>query len=773
MIERRDRVSKAVSSPVQKKDAMALVTGKPVYTDDLAPKDCLIVKVLRSPYAHAWIENISIEVAKKVPGIACILTYEDVPDKRFTMAGQTYPEPSPYDRLILDRRVRFVGDAVAIIAGDTEKNVLKAMRLIKVKYQILEPILDFRQAKDHNILVHPEENWKSLCPVGADNQRNLCASASDSYGDVEEVLKQCSYVIEETYHTKANQQAMMETFRTYCYMDVYNRLNVVSSTQVTFHVRRILSHALDIPKSKIRVIKPRIGGGFGAKQTVVTEVYPALVTLRTGKPAKIVYSREESQIASSPRHEMEIKVRLGADQDGIIKAISLYTLSNTGAYGEHGPTTVGLSGHKSIPLYGKAEAFHFSYDVVYTNVMSAGAYRGYGATQGIFALESAVDELAEKLNIDPVELRLKNMVSQGQIMPAYYGERTESCTLDRCMWKAKELFEWDKKWKSVKEQVPVDYKVRGIGVAMAMQGSGISNVDTASVSIKVNDDGFYSLMIGASDMGTGCDTILAQMAADCLDCSVDDIVVYGVDTDTSPYDSGSYASSTTYLTGMAVVKTCEVLKQKILCKGAKYLECKEEEVEFDGKQVIRVDTKESISLKEIGNRVMCANEDALIATEAHSSKISPPPFMVGMAEVLVDVETGEVTLEDYVAVVDCGTVINPNLARIQTEGGIVQGIGMALYEDIIYNEHGKNYSHSFLQYKIPTRLDVGNIRVDFESSYEPSGPFGAKSIGEIVINTPSPAIANAVACAVGERIRDLPITAEKVYYKMKEHRQNG
>ncbi|MFQ9510653.1 MAG: xanthine dehydrogenase family protein molybdopterin-binding subunit, partial [Lachnospiraceae bacterium] len=381
--------SHAVNTPVMKKDAMALVTGKPVYTDDLAPKDCLIVKVLRSPHANAIIENMNTTIASKVPGVACILTYKDVPQQRFTMAGQTYPEPSPYDRLILDRQVRFVGDAVAIVAGIDEKCVDKAMRLIKVEYKVLDALLDFRKAKDNEILIHPEEDWKALCEVGADNKRNLCASNCEEHGDVNKIFDECKYVIENTYHTKANQQAMMETFRTFTYMDLYGRLNVVSSTQITFHVRRILSNALAIPKSKIRVIKPRIGGGFGAKQTVVTEVYPALVTLKTGKPAKIIYTREESLIASSPRHEMEIKVKVGADENGMIRAIDVYTLSNTGAYGEHGPTTVGLSGHKSIPLYGKTEAFRFAYDVVYTNVMSAGAYRGYGATQGLFAVESA------------------------------------------------------------------------------------------------------------------------------------------------------------------------------------------------------------------------------------------------------------------------------------------------------------------------------------------------------------------------------------------------
>ncbi len=758
---------KYVNQAVPKVDSQALVTGKAVYTDDIAPKDCLVVKVLRSPHAHALIQDIQFDAAMKVPGMVCVLTYKDCPDKRFTMAGQSYPEPSPYDRLILDRRVRFVGDAVAILAGETEEAVERAMKMVKVSYEVLEPVLDFRKAKDHPILVHPEDNWQSLCPVGADNQRNLCASETDGDGDLEVAFAKCKYIVEETYHTKANQQTMMETFRTYTYMDTYGRLNVVSSTQVTFHVRRILATALDIPKSRIRVVKPRIGGGFGAKQTVVTEVYPALVTMKTGRAAKIIYTREESMIASSPRHEMEVRVRIGADEEGMIKAIDVYTLSNTGAFGEHGPTTVGLSGHKSIPLYGKTEAYRFAYDVVYTNVMSAGAYRGYGATQGIFAVESAVDELAAKMKIDPVVLREKNIVREGQVMPAYYGETTNSCTLDRCLARAKEMIGWDDKYP-VRDMG--NGKVRSVGAALAMQGSGIAGLDTGSVAIKVNDDGFYSLMIGASDMGTGCDTILAQMAADCLDCEMENIIVSGVDTDVSPYDCGSYASSTTYVTGMAVVKTCETLRKKITARGAQYLEVPVEEAEFDGKKVIHLPSGREISLKDIGNRVMCSSNEPLMASEASSSPISPPPFMVGMAEIELDQETGKVDLVDYVAVVDCGTVVNPALARVQVEGGIAQGIGMALYEDIVYNKAGKNFSNSLMQYKIPTRLDVGTVRVEFESSYEPTGPFGAKSIGEIVINTPSPAIANAIYNASRVRLRELPMTAEKIYMGMQENR---
>ncbi|MBM6680698.1 xanthine dehydrogenase family protein molybdopterin-binding subunit [Pseudoflavonifractor capillosus] len=755
----------SVGQPVRKKDAMALLLGKPAYVDDVTPRDCLVVKVLRSPHAHALIEEIDTSAAMKVPGIAAIFTYRDVPQKRFTMAGQTYPEPSPYDRLILDQRVRFVGDAVAIVAGETEQAVDRAMKLIRVRYQVLEAVLDPHEALDSPILVHPEDSWRSLCPVGADNRRNLCASETCSDGDVDQVLADCPCVVDRVYHTKACNQAMMETFRTYTEMDPYGRLHVVSSTQIVFHVRRILANALDIPKSKIHVEKPRIGGGFGAKQTVVAEVYPALVTWKTGRPAKMIYSREESQIAASPRHEMEVHVRLGATRDGVIRALDVYTLSNTGAYGEHGPTTVGLSGHKSIPLYtGNLEAFRFAYDVVYTNRQSAGAYRGYGATQGIFAVESAVNELADRLGMDPVALREKNMVREGQIMPAYYNEPASACALDKCMERCKELFGWEEKFP-VRDMG--NGKVRAAGVAMAMQGSGISGVDVGSATIKLSDEGFYNLSIGAADMGTGCDTILAQIAAECLECSVDNIAVFGADSDASPYDSGSYASSTTYVTGKAVEQACTQLKEQICAIAAQMLDCSAGELEFAGDRVRRLDGMGEVALAEIATKSMCGNPIAVQATSSHTSPVSPPPFMVGMAQVEVDKETGSVEVLDYAAVVDCGTPINPNLARVQTEGGIVQGIGMALFEDVTYNEKGRLLENSFLQYKIPTRLDMGHLKVEFAPSYEPSGPFGAKSIGEIVINTPSPAIAQAVFRATGVWHRELPITPEKVLMGMK------
>lgn len=754
----------AINQPVRKKDSMQLLLGKPVYVEDIAPKDALAVKLLRSPHANAIVEEINVSVAKKVPGVVDVYTWEDVPKQRFAIAGQTYPEPSPYDRLILDRHVRFAGDVVAIIAAENEKAALKAMKLIKVKYKILEPVLDFHQAKDNEILVHPEEDWLAQVPVGGDARRNLVASEISGDGDVDAVLADCDEVLEHAYHMRSFNQAMMETFRTYTELDRYGRLHVISSTQIVFHVRRILSQALGIPKSKIRVEKPRIGGGFGAKQTAVSEVYPAFVTLKTGRPAQIIFTRQESQIAGSPRHEMEVRVRLGADKDGHIRGLDLYTLSNSGAYGEHGPTTVGLSGHKSIPLYtGGLEAFRFGYDVVYTNTMAAGAYRGYGATQGIFALETSVNELAEKLGIDPTVIREKNMLREGMKMPAYYGETANACALDKCMARCKELFHWDEKYP-VRDMG--NGKVRAAGVAMAMQGSCISNVDVGSATVKLADDGTFNLIIGAADMGTGCDTILAQMVAECMDCSVDDVAVFGADTDASPYDSGSYASSTTYITGKAVEMACTKLKTQLCGIAAGMLGCSTEEVVFENGRVKQINTEKSVSLAEISVKDQVNNDIAAVATASHSSPVSPPPYMVGMVEIELDKDTGEVKILDYVAVVDCGITINPALARIQTEGGIVQGIGHTLFENITYDGNGRPIESSFLQYKVPTRLDMGHLRVEFENSYEPTGPFGAKSIGEIVINTPAPAIAHAIYRATGVWHRELPITPEKILMSM-------
>lgn len=756
---------KVVNSAISKIDGMDIATGKPVYTDDL-DNNSLVVKILRSPYAFAKIKHIDTEKAERLNGVECILTHKDVPNERFTMAGQSYPEPSPYDRLILDEYVRYIGDEVAIIAAIDEKTALKAMKLIKVEYDVYKPVLDFEKAQEHKSIVHPEDNLHVNFDIGMDKEKNIAASYKTEVGDVESELENSDVVVEETYYTQAQAHGMMETYRAFTYMDHNGRLTIVSATQIPFHVRRIVARALKIPKSNIRVIKPRIGGGFGGKQTASVEVFPAIVTLKTGKPAKIVYDRKETFSCTTSRHAMKIKVKIGSDKEGNIKAIDMQALSDTGAYGEHAWTVFSVAGHKTLPLYNQAKAVRYMGNVVYTNKMTAGALRGYGVTQGIFALESAINELAAKLNIDPAKLREKNIIKEGDTNPILGGSKDgqpvalASCTLDRCIEKGKKLIGWEEKYRG---KDMGNGKVRAVGMAITMQGSGIPGIDTASAVIKLNDDGFYTLLLGATDMGQGSDTILAQMAADVLETTMDKIIVHTADTDISPYDTGSYASSTTYVTGNAVIKACEDMKNKILENAAILLGISKEDLTFEGSLVKTIDEENILSLDEIAQRLSIGEgKNQLIGVGSFGGETSPPPFIAGFAEVEVDKESGKIDLIDYVAVVDCGTVINPKLARIQVEGGLVQGIGMAMYEDVRYSDAGKMQTNTFMQYKIPCRKDISNITVDFESSYEPTGPFGAKSIGEVVINTPSPAIAHAVYNAVKVNVRSLPITPEKI-----------
>lgn len=684
---------------------------------------------------------------------------------------------SPYDTLILDRTVRYIGDEVAIVVGTDERAIAAAKRLIKVDYEVLPAVTDFTQALDNPVVVHDEDDIRAYIPMGEDFSRNLICHEVSEVGDLDSAFAASDVIIERDYETQAAQQSMMEPFSCYAYTDAQDRVCVVSSTQVPFHIRRQVATALQIPQSRVRVTKPRVGGGFGAKQTGCNEIYAAFVAFKLGHPCKCIYTREETMACANTRHKMRMHVRLGAKSDGTIMAIDLDVLSDAGAYGYHAPTTVGLAGHKSLPIYNHARASRFSYDVVYTNTTPGGAFRGYGATQGQFAVESAVNELADKLGIDPCELRLANIVHEGETCPQYYNEVLRSCRLDDCIVRAKEMIGWDDKPLAR----DLGDRVRALGVALTMQGSGISNVDIGSIDIRLEDDGFFVLNLGATDVGTGCDTIMAQFAAEVLGCSPTQIVVNGVDTDTSPYDCGAYASSGTYVTGMAAVSAATKLREKICEQAAKFMDVAPEQVVVaDGRVFVDDGADDDVvtvgqiasgkvremTLGELANRCIGIGLQPgyLSAHASNSQPVSPPPFMCGIAEVDVDKATGEVTVVDYVAAVDCGTVANANLARVQAEGGIVQGIGMALTEDVQVASDGFLRTRNLMQYKIPSRLDVPDIRIDFCPSYEPTGPFGAKSIGEVVINTPLGAIASAVAHATGNYVRTLPITPEKALF---------
>ena len=743
-----------VNKEMKKIDGIGLITGKPFYTEDLvANQEYLIVKLLRSPHAYAKIKSIDTTIALKVPGVEGIYTYKDVPQTMFTLAGQSYPEPSPYDRKILDEYVRYVGDPVAIIAAVDEESAEKAMKLIKVEYEVLEAVVDYEKALDSHILVHKDRAHINYDTIGYDNKRNLASSYLQEKGDVEKGFSESEVIIENTYYTQPQIHAMMETYRSASYFDVYGRLTVISSTQIPFHVRRHLARALDYPNSKIRVIKPKLGGGFGGKQTSVCEIYTAFVTLKTGKPSKIIYTRKETQAYSSTRHGMRLTVKIGSDREGNIKAIDIKVLSNTGAYGEHAPTVTSLVVYKTFPLYEKVP-MRCKADIVYSNTMVGGAFRGYGATQGTFAVESAVNELAHKLGMDPTEIRMKNLVDQSE---------TVSGDIKKCIQIGKEAFDW-------KNRKVVDMgngKVRASGMAVTMQGSGIAGLDTGSATVKFHDSGDFTLMIGVTDMGQGCDTVLTQMAAEILEVPMDKIVLNAADTDVSPYDPGAYASSGTYVTGNAVIIACEKMKKEILASASKLMNKDIDELEYTGEYVEAKDGTR-LTLKEIAIRsVGFEGKNQITTTGTWGGENSPPPFIASFAEVEVDTLTGETNVVDFLSVADCGTPINPALARVQVEGGIAQGIGLALTEEITIDKNGKLLQDTLMQYKIPSRKDLGpKVEVLFSYSNEPTGPFGAKSIGEVVINTPAPAIADAIYKATKSRVRSLPITSEKLFWEM-------
>ena len=760
--------TKVVNRKTPSVHGKGIMMGRPAFSDDLAEPNSLIVKILRSPHAFARIKSIDVSKSKALTGVELVLTHHDVPRKSFTRAGQGYPEPSPHDKFILDEYVRYVGDEVACVAAINESIANQALKLIEVEYEVLDPVLDFETAFENRSIIHPEDGINEMFPIGFEPKKNVAASYYMHVGDVESALAKCDVVIDETYYTQAQAHAMLEPHTANARLDYLNRLVIYTATQTPYHVRRIISQTLDLPISKIRVIKPRVGGGFGGKQALHGEFFVSLVTLKTKKPAKIVFSRQEVFESSYTRHPMRIRMRLGASKDGTLKAIDCYSLSDTGAYGEHALTVFMITGSKVLPLYNKVDAVRFGGRVVYTNHVSAGAYRGYGAIQGNFALESAIDVLAKKLNIDPLELRRKNMMGEGETSPIFsiMGEGTEgtamdmdTCKLRYCLDRGAELIGWKDKYPFVKVG---PHKVRSVGMAIAMQGSGIPYIDMAAATVKLNDDGFYNLTVGATEIGQGSDTVITQIVAEALMTTADKVIIYSSDTDLTPFDVGAYASSTTYVSGNAALKAALKMKKMLIEEAAHYLNANPEKVMFDGKEFWTEDKR--LTLSDMANKLYYnENQHQLSATESFVGHKSPPPFMAGYVEIELDTETGEYDILHYVSVVDCGVTINPMLAKGQVEGGIVQGLGMACFEDVKYSGRGKLNSNSFLYYKIPSMLDVKKLTTEFAESYEESGPYGAKSVGEIGIDTPPAAVANAVANATGVRINKLPVTPEKIF----------
>jgi putative selenate reductase molybdopterin-binding subunit len=782
-----------VGKPEVKVDAIKLVQGKPAFTADFERRGLLYAKVLHSPHAHARIRHIDASRARLLPGVAAVLTWQDIPRVVYSTAGQSHPIPGPLDSFSLDTKVRFVGDRVAFVAAETEEIAEQALHLIDVQYEPLPTLFDPAQAMQPGApLLHDEPEYVNF--ADSDPSRNLAAQIRIDIGDVEGGFAEADYVFEGDYEVPKVQQAHIEPHVVLTYWDEDDRLVIRTSTQVPFHARRILAPVLGLPVKRIRVIKPRIGGGFGGKQEVLIEDVAAHLTIATGRPVIYEYTREEEFVAARSRHPMRVHMKTGVKKDGTITANAMYALSDTGAYGCHGLTVTGNTGHKSMALYvgdgpyRQKPNIRFYADVVYTNHPPAGAYRGYGVPQGYWPVERHMEKIARQLGLDPLEFRLKNALRAGELHPFSTAwsegreprpETVETCGLEECARQGKASIGWDQKyanpeWHSLDALRP--YLKKGIGVALVMQGTAIPYLDMGSASIKMNDDGSFNLLVGATDLGTGSDTVLAQMAAEVLGVPLDDIIAYSSDTDFTPFDKGAYASSTTYISGAAVAKAAEIVAERIKIRAARMLNVEGLKVERDLKPSdIRLSNGRaaapdgrSITLAEIAlDALHQQDQEQIMGVASYMSPVSPPPFAAQFAEVTVDTQTGQVLVDKLVMAVDSGVIVNPLTASGQIEGGMTQALGYAVCEEMRYDERGDARERDLREYHIFRADEMPELETIFIETFEPSHPFGVKAAAEIPMDGVAPAVGNAVLDACGVNIDDNPITPEKVWRGVK------
>lgn len=764
-----------IGKSFDKVDGISLATGSALYTDDWKVNNPLFIRLLYSTEAFAEIIDIDIEEASKMPGIVDILSFKNTPDTLFTTAGQGFPEPSPYDCRIFDKTVRYVGDRVAAVVAESEKQAEDALKKIRVTYRSLQTNFDAEKAMDENMPhIHGKE---AFSPISApyNPEKNLAGQSDFSYGDIEKGYAESAHVIEHTYTTQYVSHCAMEPHSAQASFDEKGRLIIVSSTQVPFHARRIVSHVTGLPIRRIRVIKPRIGGGFGTKQEVFLEPLVALVTLRTKRSSKLILSRKEVFVSSRTRHPFRLKLRTGFKEDGQIMALEMDALMNAGAYGPHALTVLSNAGSKVLPLLNKIPNMKFSGKSVYTNLPIAGAYRGYGATQGYFALNQHLDIICRETNQDILEYIKKWHIKEQETSAVFeaLGEGKEgvaqvvkSCKLSECIDKGAKAIGWyQKRDKKIETQKDV---VRGVGVAVAMQGSGIPLIDMGSAYMKMNDDGSFFLFVGATDIGTGSDTVLSQIAAETLQVPLDYIHILSSDTDMTPFDVGAYASSTTYISGGAVLRCAQDIVKQIIEHGALMLDCPKEELSLHEACVINEKTGKSISFEQIGQHSFYTSKQIQIQSGAsHVSPQSPPPFIAQFAEVEVDKKTGKVHVVKFVSAIDCGQPLNPKLVEGQIEGAVVNGISFALTEELRFDKSGRALNSTFWDYKIFTAADIPEMQTIIVNSSDEDGPYGAKSVAEIGINGPAPAIANAIYDAVNIRLFDLPFTPTKIMNALK------
>ncbi len=774
-----------VGKPEPKVDAIKLVQGKPAFAADLEMRGMLYAKVLHSPHAHARITAIDASKARALPGVAVVLTHEDIPRVAYSTAGQSDPIPGPLDCFSLDNKVRFVGDRVAFVAADSPEIAEQALGLIDVEYELLEPILDVRDSmKDGAPVIHDEPEYVDF--ADSDATRNLAAEIRIDIGDLEKGFSDADQIFEAEYVVPKVQQAHIEPHVVVTYWDEDDRLVIRTSTQVPFHVRRMMAPVLGLPVKRIRVVKPRVGGGFGGKQEVLIEDVAAHLTIATKRPVIYEYTRAEEFFASRSRHPMRIRMKTGVKKDGTITANEMYALSDTGANGAHALTVTGNTGHKSMALYvgdgvyRESPNIRFYADIVYTNTPPSGAYRGYGVPQGYWAVERHIEKIAHDLGLDPLEFRLKNALRAGELHPFSTAwsegreprpETIETCALEECVQQGKAAIGWDQKFADVTwHQVPgKPHLRRGIGVAMMMQGTAIPYLDMGGASIKLNDDGSFNLLIGATDLGTGSDTVLAQMAAEILGVPLEDVIVYSSDTDFTPFDVGAYASSTTYISGAAVANAAEKVAERIKIRATRLLDHSDyQTIRLSDRQAVAPDGS-SISLAEIAlNALHHEDQEQIMAVGSYVSPVAPPPFAAQFAEVTVDTQTGQVVVDKLVMAVDAGVIVNPITASGHIEGGMVQALGYAVCEEMVYDDKGQPREVDFRDYHIFMAHEMPELETIFVETFEPSHPFGVKAVAEIPLDGVAPAVGNAVFDAVGVNVDANPVTPEKVWRALRE-----
>lgn len=770
MSHRTHPPTQVVGHSVPKIDGLALAMGRAAFTSDELPAGCLYAELLTSPHAHARITAIDTSKAEALPGVHAVLDYRNVPRIAHTTAGQGFPEPSPYDTFIFDSKVRYVGDRVAVVAAETRETARKALSLIRVSYEPLPAVFDLEEALAPGApVIHDETDIESYLPF--DPKHNLAAWADAVVGDVEAGLAESDVVVGGEFETHYTAHAPIEPHVTLSYLDDDGRLVIRTSTQVPFHCRRIVAQALGIPVRQIRVIKPRLGGGFGGKQEILLEDLCALLTLRTSRPVLFEFSRAKEFTSSRTRHPMRMRMKLGVMRNGDVRAIDFDGVLNTGAYGSHALTVLTNVGSKCLGLV-HCPNIRFHGRSAYTNLPVGGAYRGYGATQGMFALGQLLDEAAEAIGMDPLEFCLRNHIRQGETSPIFraLGEGREgvdmtigSCGLEECIRLGAKEFDWEARRKETRRQKDGCIR-RGVGMTILMQGSSIPEIDMASASVKLNDDGSVNLYTGATDLGTGANTVLSQIAAETLHIRVEDVILTAADTDNSPFDTGAYASSTTYLSGEAVRRACQRLHEAMRQVAAQALGEAPEKLQVELHRFFVPGQKQkTVSFETLARRSMYMKDQCqLVGNASAISHVSPPPFAAHFAQVEVDTQTGHVRVLDYVATVDCGVAINPQLAKGQCEGAILNAISSAITEEYLFNSSGRMTNPSFNHYKLYTCKDAPPIRTSLVETHEPTGPYGAKSVSEINTNGPLPVIANAIYDAIGVRLRTSPFSPERV-----------